>query len=190
MAYPRFRRRRYLIHPKYQTEVALRVFLLVLAYSALLGLLIFYPVHQELKAAARPEEQLYVSRKILALHTRVWPAVLVVAGLAGLHAILASHRIAGPLYRIGKTLKAMAAGDYSQRITLRRKDRFPELADAVNHLGEELTQRRAASLALIRQVQEALEKAQAESTNKEVQQRLKEALQNLQEAEARIHQGY
>jgi methyl-accepting chemotaxis protein len=190
MGYPWFRRKRFVIMPRYQVGVALQAFLFVLLYSFFLGFLIFYPLHVELKAAAAPDQQLWVSELILEFHTRLWPAVLVVALLAGVQAISATHRIAGPLYRIDKILRGMAAGDYSQRVTLRRGDRFQELATVVNHLGEELTQRRAASLALIRQVQEALEKAQAESTNKEVQQRLKEALQNLQEAEARIHQGY
>lgn len=190
MNHPRIRRKRFLVMPKYQLAVALRVFFFVLLYSLPLAFLIFYPLQQELMAATRPEEQVWISRLILELHARMWPGLLAVAVLVGLHAILTSHRIVGPLYRIDKVLKGMAAGDYSYRITLRRGDGLQELADVVNHLGEQLNQRRAVFLALIQRVQGALQKAQEESTTEEVQKRLTEALQNLQEAEARSYQGY
>lgn len=49
--------------------------------------------------------------------------------------IIISHRIAGPLYRLEKELKAIAlSGDYTKRITFRRRDEIREIADSVNEL--------------------------------------------------------
>jgi hypothetical protein len=48
--------------------------------------------------------------EFLVLHKRVWPALLVaIAGLV-VHAVLFSHRIAGPLYRFRTIFKAVTEG--------------------------------------------------------------------------------
>ncbi len=135
---PWFRRRRFLINLPYQLGNALTVFLLVLLYTLVLGFLIFYPLEQEFMAAARFEEQARLARIVLEFHKRLWPGVFIVALLAGLQAILASHRIVGPLDKVQKALQALIAGDYSHRIRLRRWDKFREFEALVNELGERL----------------------------------------------------
>jgi hypothetical protein len=49
--------------------------------------------------------------------------------LAGL---FISHRIAGPLYRLHKYLSDIASGKDVGKVSFRKKDFFPELADATN----------------------------------------------------------
>lgn len=190
MGYPPFRRRRFLVMPAFQIGVALRVVFFVLLYSVALGLLIFFPLQQELKAAVPPEKQAWIAGQILELHARLWPGVAVVGFLVGLHTIFTSHRIAGPIYRIDRVLRAMATGDYSQRMRLRRGDRWHELAAAVNALGEQLDQGRSDTLVVLRQAQEMLEMAEGESAPEEVRKRLKEALHGLHEGERRLYQEY
>jgi len=46
------------------------------------------------------------------------------------------HRIAGPIYRIEKTVREMAEGKKVEPIRLRKKDFFKSLAEAVNKLIE------------------------------------------------------
>jgi len=52
--------------------------------------------------------------------------------------ILASHRIAGPVYRMLKFLEHAAKGDYSQRLRLRKGDEFKELAESINKLMDKI----------------------------------------------------
>ncbi|MBR4592782.1 MAG: HAMP domain-containing protein [Elusimicrobiaceae bacterium] len=43
-----------------------------------------------------------------------------------------SHKMAGPVYRFEQTCKAIAKGDFSQRVHLRQGDQFTELQDDFN----------------------------------------------------------
>ena len=52
-----------------------------------------------------------------------------------------SHRIVGPMNRIKRTLEAIGAGDFSQRITLRQGDALEDLAKSINQMAEALQQR-------------------------------------------------
>lgn len=55
--------------------------------------------------------------------------------------ILVSHRIAGPLYRLEKTLDEIGKGDLTKRISLRKTDQLMELKEALNVLMESFDQR-------------------------------------------------
>ena len=189
MNYPSFRRRRFVVMPRFQIGAALRVSFFVLLYSAVLGFLIFFPMQQELTAVAPLDKQALIADQILELHFRVWPGIAMVGILVGLHTIFLSHRIAGPIYRIEQVIRMMAAGDYSQRISLRRTDRWHEFAEAINALGEHLDQRRSDSLVVFRQAQEILEKAQEAPAPEEVRNRLTQALRVLQQAEEHLYVG-
>ncbi|MFQ5989687.1 MAG: hypothetical protein ACE5K9_07215 [Candidatus Methylomirabilales bacterium] len=189
MNYPSFRRRRFMVMPRFQIGVALRVSFFVLLYSAALGFLIFFPMQRELTAVAPLDKQALIADQILELHYRVWPGIVLVGILVGLHTIFTSHRIAGPIYRIDQVIRKIAAGDYSQRIRLRRTDGWQEFAEAVNALGEQLDRRRSDSLLVFRQAQDMLEKAQEDSVPKEVRNRLKEVLRVLQQADGHLDIG-
>ncbi|MCM8769158.1 MAG: hypothetical protein NC911_05720, partial [Candidatus Omnitrophica bacterium] len=52
--------------------------------------------------------------------------------LAGVLEVLYMHRIAGPVYRIERSLRLIAEGKTFEPIRLRRKDFFQGLAQAVN----------------------------------------------------------
>ena len=45
-----------------------------------------------------------------------------------------SHKMAGPVYRFEQTCKAIAKGDYSQRVHLRKGDQLMELQDEFNKM--------------------------------------------------------
>ena len=49
-----------------------------------------------------------------------------------------SHRIAGPLYKIEKSVKEIGAGDLTLKIKLRSTDEIKKMADCVNEMAKEL----------------------------------------------------
>ncbi len=53
--------------------------------------------------------------------------------------LIASHRVAGPLYRLKQAMKQVAAGDMGVRIRLRRKDQLTDVADIFNRMMNALT---------------------------------------------------
>ena len=52
-----------------------------------------------------------------------------------------SHKMAGPVYRFEQTCKAIAKGDFSQRVHLRKGDQLVELQDEFNKMMDVIEQR-------------------------------------------------
>jgi len=142
--WPRFRRRKIVLQPAYQIRVAVTILMFVVAYSLLLGFLIFYPLFEQFNAMAGPEEQIWIAREVIDLHKRFWPSVAVVGILVAFQSIFVTHRLVGPAFHIQRILGEFAAGRYATRVVLRRRDRLKELEAAVNALGEVLLQREMA----------------------------------------------
>ncbi len=75
----------------------------------------------------------------------ILPAILLVEAICilvvGFISIYVSHAMAGPVYRLEKEIKAIAEGDLSHFIRLRKGDEFVELADALNYLIEQYRER-------------------------------------------------
>lgn len=142
---PTFRRRKVLIRPGYQIQVAATILVFIIGYSILLGILIFYPLEQEFAAANSQDQQFLIARQMLDLHRRFWPSVLVVGIIVAVQSIFITHRVVGPAYHVQRILEALSAGRYEMRVHLRRGDRLRELETAVNALGEDLMRREQAS---------------------------------------------
>ncbi|WP_428074224.1 HAMP domain-containing protein [Candidatus Avelusimicrobium aviculae] len=51
---------------------------------------------------------------------------------------LVSHKMAGPVYRFEQVCKAIAKGDYSQRVHLRKGDQLMELQDEFNNMMDKI----------------------------------------------------
>ncbi len=58
--------------------------------------------------------------------------LIVSLGFLVFQALKLSHRIAGPMYRLQKTLEAAKAGDYTVRANLREHDYLVQVADSLN----------------------------------------------------------
>ena len=63
----------------------------------------------------------------------IYKLIIYVIFVVLISAIL-SHRMAGPIYRFEQTCKAIAKGDYSQRVHLRKGDQLIELQDEFNKM--------------------------------------------------------
>ena len=77
---------------------------------------------------------------LLLLHSSVWPPLIVVIVILGVLSIFVSHKIAGPVYRLKRSLEQITAGDLALRVHLRKGDDLQDLADQLNLLTAEMQQ--------------------------------------------------
>jgi methyl-accepting chemotaxis protein len=68
------------------------------------------------------EERVHAADKILAIHFRLWPTLLAIICIIGLHSFRVFHRFIGPLYRMTMALKQIKEGDLSFRLEFRSND--------------------------------------------------------------------
>jgi methyl-accepting chemotaxis protein len=81
--------------------------------------------------AARPELLLVILPPLL-INDLAIMLLFIVMG------IFATHRIAGPVYRIEIDIERVLAGEKGVRVRTRKRDAFPDLAERVNELIERI----------------------------------------------------
>ena len=137
-------RKQYLIDRRFQLQWMGKIFLLMTAVSIIVGWTITYVVWDatttQLKglvaqAVLTQTQVLPISSTIkssiaLGLITRGLILIFILAVLS----IFLTHRIAGPVYKIRKTIRLVHDGDSSERVVLRDHDEFQDLAQEVNRL--------------------------------------------------------
>jgi methyl-accepting chemotaxis protein len=132
------KRRNYFIEKRFQLKYSLLTMLLLLAYSFLFVIIIFAPYMLTLYFDYPLVEKTEAARAILLLHAKVWPGICAVILLFGIVSIYVSHKVAGPLYRLKKTLSEITKGNLNVTVKLRKWDDLKDLADHLNMLVEEL----------------------------------------------------
>ena len=79
--------------------------------------------------------------KMLILHARVWPAILLVICLVALHSFRFFHRLIGPLHRFRQVYEQVRNGDLHLRVKIRKKDYLHEDETALNDMLETLCEK-------------------------------------------------
>lgn len=74
------------------------------------------------------------AEKMLTLHARVWPAVLLIICLVALHSFRFFHRLIGPLHRFRRVFEDVTNGDVSMQVKIRKKDYLHEEEEAINEM--------------------------------------------------------
>lgn len=133
-------RRQYLIKKGLQFRYIGIVFSLALLASVVTGYTVFatgWTLLGEKLANVYPQGRLiYVIRTTnLALIRNL----LFVSPFIFFLGLLFSHKIAGPVYRIEKSIEEIAKGNLALRIKLRKGDEFWDLADIINTMTENLS---------------------------------------------------
>ncbi len=89
------------------------------------------------------EKEIYLpdyDHKLDRFHIQV-NAIIVLSGLfltmLAIFTIFNSHRMAGPVYNIKKSINKLLAGEDVEKIKLRKRDEFKDLAEAINLLIEQ-----------------------------------------------------
>ena len=86
-------------------------------------------------------QKLEVSNQLMGVNSMLLPTLWIVFGLIIIHSVIISHRIAGPIYRIRNILEAVARGDLTRRLVLRKNDYLLGDADVVNEMIESLNEK-------------------------------------------------
>lgn len=72
--------------------------------------------------------------RVLTLHTRVWPAVLSLICLLGIHSFRVFLRLVGPLFRFRWAFGKLGKGELNFRVKLRKKDYLTRDAEIINEM--------------------------------------------------------
>jgi methyl-accepting chemotaxis protein len=128
-------KRRQILVDRFQYQFLLINLLYFLTILLIFSAALFLPLIIQLKSStlSQPEQEA-VAIQFLALHARVWPALLLAFLLLAIHSIIVSHRIAGPLLRFRNTFRVIGTGDLSVRVTIRKHDYLGNEADILNEM--------------------------------------------------------
>jgi len=137
-------RRRYYIKRAFQRRFILQFCILAIGGCVLFGALLYAYATQTLTTA-------FFHSKVRVMSTAEFllPALgvstLLVASVVALATVVRllffSHQIAGPLYRLEKTAKAIGDGDLSLQVRLRRRDELQEFARSLDGMVADLRTR-------------------------------------------------
>ena len=134
-----FRRRHFIINKDLQFSLLTISIFYLLLFLVVVGSILFIPVMIELDRVDYASEQaVQAASKILYLHSKFWPAVLLVLVLICLHSIRTSHKIAGPLYRFDRLYESMKEGNLPKKVTLRKGDYLINEMENINEMLESL----------------------------------------------------
>ena len=135
MASRSFKRKKYFIAAKFQAKYIAYILLFLYVGAAIAGYTVYYTTWVTLGeklANVYPRGRLiYIFHDAnMALLLRI----ILITPLFVWIGVILSHRIAGPVYRIGKYLDTLIQGDYSQCLTLRKKDELKSIAEKLSQL--------------------------------------------------------
>lgn len=184
------KRKNYFIEKKFQTKYALLTILGLLTYTFVFVVIIFAPYILTLHFDYPFTEKAEAARGLLLLHGRVWPWIGASIIFFGAVSIFISHKVAGPLFRLKRSLDLVTHGDLSVVIKLRKWDDLKDLAEHINLLIEEL---RTFVTALrndydllsdyIQELEEKIEKkGLTEESGREIIRKVQESRKNIETA--------
>jgi len=111
----------------------------VILFCAVMGTYLFIPLMMELDKSVRGSDRaLVAAERILYLHEKFWPALLLCLFAIGCHSILISHKMAGPLYRFNLIFKGIKEGFVPAPIRLRKGDYLYGEMENINQMLERL----------------------------------------------------
>ncbi|MBN1104101.1 MAG: methyl-accepting chemotaxis protein [Deltaproteobacteria bacterium] len=84
------------------------------------------------------EARALAAGRILSMHARVWPAVIALICLFGMHSFRVFHRFIGPLVRFRWAFDEIRNGNLSFRVKLRKKDYLHREEETFNAMLETL----------------------------------------------------
>ena len=129
-------RKRLFVDPKVQAPLLLRIVAYWCFYVLTIGLLLLtWDIYQG------PDGEFFSHFRITKLWNDYGIVLLASAALLPavlLDALLLSNRLAGPVYRLRRSVRALAAGEYVAPVQFRHKDFWQPLAEEFNQLASEV----------------------------------------------------
>ncbi len=154
-----WKRRNYLINKSLQPRYMAMVAVLILIMSALMGWIVYSTMWYTLSEMIEEDPMLYARFRDMniALLGRFLTVVLLGSSLAVILMMFVSHRIAGPLFRLERTIREMGEGRMPGKVNLRKKDEFKQLAEVVNSTLQRLEEKADRDRDVINSVYKMLE---------------------------------
>lgn len=138
------RRRRLIVEGNFQARFILRFILVIvgatlLSTGAILGLFYFKYQHagadmENIVIMVTPQGQTDITGLFQIVFIPLIAANMLVLCIVVPFALIYSHRIAGPIYRLEQSMEMLLNGEMDFLITLRRHDEFKYLAERMNAL--------------------------------------------------------
>ncbi len=135
------RRRTRIVDRQFQLGLAVRLILVLTALFAAGIALAFAPSAYVLATTNDLKSLEPAAAEFLVLHKRLWPAALLSFAGIFIYAILFSHRIAGPVYRINAVLRALIDDRDPPVVKFRDGDYFQPTAALLKELSEKMPHR-------------------------------------------------
>ena len=132
------RRRTRIVDRQFQLGLAVRLILVLTALFATGIALAFAPSAYVLATTNELKSLEPAAAEFLVLHKRLWPAALLSFAGIFIYAILFSHRIAGPVYRINAVLRALIDDRDPPVVKFRDGDYFQPTAALLKELSEKM----------------------------------------------------
>ena len=120
-----------------RVNIAYFFVILLIFLAALFGPLVIQLLNTDGSFFARER----VAQQFLLLDETIWLPLALTFFCLGLHSILMSHRIAGPLHQLRRLLGAIGDGDLVGRVVLRKRDYLRKEEAAMNHMVDKLNSR-------------------------------------------------
>jgi methyl-accepting chemotaxis protein len=136
------KRKKYLIYKGFQLRMIMRVIGLMALSIVISGMLAYGITAQAEKSAGAllyevtdnyQEDIKLVSRRALIAKSQLAGGALSIM-IGAVFMLFYSHRLAGPVVKLKKSLETMAAGNYEEKVVFRKHDEFKELAEIMNRL--------------------------------------------------------
>lgn len=138
----KIKRRQYLIKTRFQLKYVGLILLFMFAVAWVAGYTVYYTgwlLMGEKLANVYPQGRLVAIMRTI--NVTLILRLILIAPLVALLAVFLSHKVAGPLYRIERFLRLVAAGDLSTKLRLRKGDELQDLAEALNEMTDDLKNR-------------------------------------------------
>ncbi len=143
MSAKKYVRKQYIVLFRFQLKYIIYILLFLYIGAAVAGYTVYWTtwvILGEKLANVYPR-----GRLIYIFHTanlKLFLNILIVTPFFVLLGVLLSHKIAGPIYRIGKYVDALMSGDYSRGLKLRKRDELKGLALKMSQLKDKLLEDR------------------------------------------------
>jgi methyl-accepting chemotaxis protein len=133
------KRGRYFINKNLQIRYAILLMSLLILYTIILLTVIFLP---SALIIASPSVPLTIKAEaanvVILLDRHIWPGIGAIIFLFGSLSIFFTHRLAGAVFAINKTIGQLAEGDLTARVRLRKNADLHEIEHAMNRMAEKL----------------------------------------------------
>jgi nitrogen fixation/metabolism regulation signal transduction histidine kinase len=141
-----YHRKHYLVDKKFQLSFIMRFCSIVILASLVIGALIFY-LSRNSTTVAIENTRVFVKPTSDFILPQLVITVIVVSvvfsSILFVMAMLATHRIAGPLYRLRKEIDSVRGGDLTNAFIIRDKDQLKGLAKSLGDMGIVLREKHA-----------------------------------------------